>query len=433
MKSKKWMVLGLLILVIAGAGAWVVIVKFEWEKPTLQLLPDTKYLGPKMNIKAEDQKSGLAELKVEIVQFGKTIPLLQEQFPKGTHRVEKSLAMRPLPQGLKDGEIQVRVYAKDYSWNKGNPVTLERNLILDTTPPRLASLSGQNYANQGGTGFITYQSSKEVPASGVQIGDALYPGYSWGKNMYQAYFAVRYDAPPQTPVAVTGEDLAGNRGRAGVPLVIKTKAFKKDKIQISDQFLNHIIPYFKEQNPNLQGEPIDIFLALNQKQRAADHEKIQKLCQNTHLSSLWAGSFLRLPNSKPMAGFAEFRTYWYNGRQIDQQIHLGIDLASTLQSPVPAANAGTVAFAGPLGIYGNSVLIDHGCGLFSMYSHLSSIEAEVKKEVKKGDILGRTGTTGMAGGDHHHFSMLVQGVFVNPIEWWDGHWIKDNIEKKMKN
>jgi murein DD-endopeptidase MepM/ murein hydrolase activator NlpD len=133
-----------------------------------------------------------------------------------------------------------------------------------------------------------------------------------------------------------------------------------------------------------------------------------------------------------MASFAEERTYWYNGKEIDRQVHLGVDLASLAQSPIPAANSGRVVFAGPLGIYGNTVLIDHGCGLFSMYSHLSRIETEVKKEVKKGETLGRTGTTGLAGGDHLHFSVLVNGVFVNPIEWWDEHWIKDNIDKKMK-
>jgi len=133
-----------------------------------------------------------------------------------------------------------------------------------------------------------------------------------------------------------------------------------------------------------------------------------------------------------MASFGEDRTYWYGGKQVDRQIHLGVDLASTAHSAIPAANSGKVAFAGPLGIYGNTVLIDHGCGLFSMYSHLSRIETEVKKEVKKGETLGRTGSTGLAGGDHLHYSMLVHGVFVNPIEWWDEHWIKDNVEKKMK-
>jgi murein DD-endopeptidase MepM/ murein hydrolase activator NlpD len=67
-----------------------------------------------------------------------------------------------------------------------------------------------------------------------------------------------------------------------------------------------------------------------------------------------------------------------------------------------------------------------------MYSHLSRIEAEVKKEVKRGDVIGRSGTTGMAGGDHLHYAMMIRGVFINPIEWWDEHWIQDNIELKMK-
>jgi len=133
-----------------------------------------------------------------------------------------------------------------------------------------------------------------------------------------------------------------------------------------------------------------------------------------------------------MASFAQDRTYYYNGRQVDRQVHWGVDLASLAQSPVPTANSGIVVFAGSLGIYGNAVIIDHGCGLFSMYSHLSKLEAEVKREVKKGDSLGRTGATGMAGGDHLHYAMMVQGVFVNPLEWWDDHWIRDNVDLKMK-
>jgi murein DD-endopeptidase MepM/ murein hydrolase activator NlpD len=82
--------------------------------------------------------------------------------------------------------------------------------------------------------------------------------------------------------------------------------------------------------------------------------------------------------------------------------------------------------------YGNSVVLDHGCGLFSMYAHLSLIDVEAGVVVDKGDILGRTGSTGMAGGDHLHFAMIVQGVFVNPVEWWDPHWIQDNIALKLE-
>jgi len=90
-----------------------------------------------------------------------------------------------------------------------------------------------------------------------------------------------------------------------------------------------------------------------------------------------------------------------------------------------------VAFTGPLGIYGNTVVIDHGQGLFSLYSHLSSITTNVGKTVNKADLIGYSGVSGLAGGDHLHFSIIAGGQFVNPQEWWDPHWINDNVSKKL--
>jgi murein DD-endopeptidase MepM/ murein hydrolase activator NlpD len=247
-----------------------------------------------------------------------------------------------------------------------------------------------------------------------------------------AYFAIPKDASSQSSFSAVAEDQAENLTQTGFRVVIKPKAFKKDKIQVSDSFLKSLLPYFTQKDPNLKGTPLEIFLEVNRKQREADHQEVRKVCRETVPKPLWAGPFLRLPNSKPMASFAQDRTYFYDGKEVDRQIHWGVDLASLAQSQVPAANSGIVVFAGPLGIYGNTVVIDHGCGLFSMYSHLNKIEVEGKKEVKKGDSLGRTGATGMAGGDHLHYAMMVHGVFVNPLEWWDPHWIRDNVDLKMK-
>ena len=431
MKKMKWVGLIVLILIAVGAGIWVALVKFEWEKPTVHFLMDTQYVGQNLNFRVEDQKSGVAEVRVEVIQQGKTTALLLEHFPKGTHRVEKTVTVRPLPPGLKNGEAQVRIAALDHSWNRGNPVSLEKSVIIDTIPPQVAVLGALNYVNQGGTGLVTYQASEEIPVTGVRVGDVFYPGYRLSKDHYLAYFAVPYSIPTDVQVTVVAEDRAGNKTTAVFRPIIKKKGFKHDKIQVTDTFLKSIIPYFTERDPNLKGTPLEIFLTINQKERLVDHQEIQKLCQHSEPRALWSGPFLRLPNAKPMASFGQDRTYWYEGKQVDHQVHLGVDLASLAQSPVPAANAGKVVFAGPLGIYGNSVLIDHGCGLFSMYSHLSQITAEAKKEVKKGEAIGRTGATGLAGGDHLHFSILVHGVFVNPIEWWDEHWIRDNVEKKL--
>jgi len=432
MKKKIWIAISLVIAIGVAAGLWIWIVKFEQEKPVIQILPDKLYLGQKLDVQVTDEKSGVAEVRVEAFQKGNTVILWQEKIPKGTKKIEKTISLRPLPAGLKDGDTEIKVFARDHSWNWGNPVTLTKKFMIDTHPPQINVLGGLHYINQGGTGFITYQTSEETPLSGVQVGEKLFPGYLGEKNQYLVFFTLGYELVKESTIYAVAEDQAGNKGKVSFRLIPKAKKFKADKIQLTDSFLKNIIPYFTERNPNLRGSLIDIFLAINRQQREADHQEIRKICQETSPKPLWSGVFLRLPNSKPMALFAEQRSYWYNGQEVDRQVHLGIDLASLAQSPIPAANSGRVVFAGPLGIYGNTVIIDHGCGLFSMYAHLSSLKTEIKKEVQKGDIIGHTGSTGLAGGDHLHFSMLVHGVFVNPIEWWDEHWIRDNVEKKRE-
>jgi murein DD-endopeptidase MepM/ murein hydrolase activator NlpD len=131
------------------------------------------------------------------------------------------------------------------------------------------------------------------------------------------------------------------------------------------------------------------------------------------------------------AAFADHRTYVYKGKEVDQQVHLGFDLAVTSRVPIVAANAGTVLNASWLGIYGNCVIVDHGMGVQSLYGHLSSFDVKVGDTVTKGQIVGRSGMTGLAGGDHLHFTMLVNGQMVNPVEWWDPHWIDDRVQRKL--
>ena len=117
---------------------------------------------------------------------------------------------------------------------------------------------------------------------------------------------------------------------------------------------------------------------------------------------------MQLGNSQVEASFADHRTYLYSGKEVDQQVHLGFDLAVTAGVPVAAANAGKVLHAAWLGIYGNCVIVDHGMGVASLYGHLSSIDVKVGDTVTKGQALGRSGMTGLAGGDHLHFTMLVE-------------------------
>ena len=109
-------------------------------------------------------------------------------------------------------------------------------------------------------------------------------------------------------------------------------------------------------------------------------------------------------------------------------MHQGYDLASVAMAEIPAANSGSVVHAGPLTIYGNTVIIDHGQGLLTLYGHCSSIQVAVGDTVQKGQTIARTGATGLAGGDHLHLEVIVGGVPVNPLEWLDPAWIRSHVE-----
>ena len=146
---------------------------------------------------------------------------------------------------------------------------------------------------------------------------------------------------------------------------------------------------------------------------------------------LWREAFAQMGNTQVESRFADQRTYFFDNKEIDRQVHLGFDLASVQHAPVHAANSGVVVFAAFLGIYGNCVILDHGLGVQSLYAHLSLIGVKEGDKVEKGAELGRTGITGLAGGDHLHFTMLLQGTPVNPVEWWDPHWMQDRVLRKI--
>jgi murein DD-endopeptidase MepM/ murein hydrolase activator NlpD len=213
---------------------------------------------------------------------------------------------------------------------------------------------------------------------------------------------------------------------------LKDVKYRKSTIAISDNFLqNKIAPLLTDVGAR-QGTPKDIFVAVNKKLRKENEDKIKAITKKATPAMLWSGAFSQLSNSKVEANFADERTYTYNSEPIDTAFHLGYDLSVTKHYPVEAANSGAVAFTGDLGIYGNTVILDHGLGLFTLYGHLSSIDVKVGDPIKQRQSLGKTGETGLAAGDHLHYGIYLDGVTVLPVEWWDPKWIRDNIEPKLE-
>ena len=421
-------------LLLAGALGALYYVKGEWNPPTLTVTPDQSTAGAStvFTVTASDADSGLRLLHVTATQNGNTIDIVKKDLPAETPDLTETFS---LPKSISNGAVTLAVTVKDASWHRlghGNRADFKRDMTVDSKPPVVSVLSGQHNVNQGGTGLLVYSTDEELGKSGVRMGEHFFPGYPYQPGKYLCFFAIPYNADVKalTP-ALVASDLAGNEVSIGFFFNPKVKAFKHDSINVSDNFLQSKMGQFTQYYPNLT-QPIDIFLKVNSELRAKNVGFLMQVGRDTVPQKLWDGPFIRLPNSAPMAGFADNRTYMHGGQAVDNQTHLGVDLASLATSPVPAGNTGRVVLAEFMGIYGNVVVLDHGFGIQSLYSHLSEIHAHKGETVQRGQIIGKTGATGMAGGDHLHFGMLVSGLEVQPIEWWDPHWIKDNITSKLQ-
>ena len=219
-----------------------------------------------------------------------------------------------------------------------------------------------------------------------------------------------------------------------VDIKIIPKKWRTRKINVSDRFIQRTVLSIIAQTPELedQGDPLQNFLSVNNGLRNTNAKQLQELAATSKPEFMWQGRFMQLSNSKVEAAFADHRKYFYKGNIVDTQYHLGFDLAVTKHYPVEAANRGEVVLAEYFGIYGNTIVIDHGYGLQSLYAHLSSLKVKKGDIVTKGQIIARSGMTGLAGGDHLHFSLLLNGVQINPIEWWDSKWVKSRISEQLR-
>ncbi len=446
-KTKSWLFAIIAVLIII-AGGWVLLVQLEGEQPIItESIPEAIGKSHTFTFTLADHRSGLRKVRVSLLKDGKQWDLLEKEFEKsgmfsGGQMQETTIDV-PVEmdkQGISDGDAMLHVTLWDYSWRNwwnGNKTHLEKALLIDSKPPTIEVLSRAHNVNQGGAGLVIYRLSEPCPRSGVMVGDNFFPGHSGYFNderIHLAFFALDHTQPPGPPVYMEASDLAGNTARAGFYHHLRKRNFAKDVINLSDGFLSYKVPEFNVQAPENSSNPLlDKFLEINRTLREKDEAFLSTLGLGTEPEMYWEGTFLRLPNAANRAGFADHREYRYQGEVVDHQVHLGIDLASFRNAAIPAANTGKVVFAGDVGIYGKTVAIDHGFGLISMYSHLSGIDVEVGQMVSKGETLGRTGVTGLAGGDHLHFGMMIHNIMVNPIEWWDSNWIMHNVTDKLKD
>ena len=438
MKTYKPFIVSALILIIGAGGWWFFNTYGELEKPSISFDQEISAVGQQkaIQITFTDKKRGLRNTSASISQDTQTHVLSSINYADTGMKEEKlTIVIDLLTMKLHNGPAVLTLEATDHSLWKNHAIA-SRQITIDVTPPQVFLLNSTNHINPGGACVIAYRTSEPVVLTGVKVDNNFFTGYPVtisGKPSFISFFAFPVgESKKGINIKVMAKDEAGNETSVNLPYLVMAKKFRSDKMMLSENFLQQKMPEFQSLVPSLQGKSlVETFIHVNGLMREDNFKTIQEICLKTSPRQLWQDSFLRMKNAAPMARYGDKRSYMYEGKVVGESTHLGVDLASTAHSPIEAANSGIVVYAGYLGIYGNAVIIDHGLGLFSLYAHMDAIQAKNGQEVKKGEAIGQSGTSGLAGGDHLHFSIIVGGQFVNPQEWWDPHWIADNVTKKL--
>jgi murein DD-endopeptidase MepM/ murein hydrolase activator NlpD len=235
--------------------------------------------------------------------------------------------------------------------------------------------------------FVAPEGRRVVKASLVYAGETL-PCFSM-EGALVALFAVSARTPPgrATPVLwVRYED--GEVEKYPQSLLIQSADFPRQSIRMPKSKTHLMAPEILEKEKRI----------------------LYSAMEAPTPEPLWEGSFLSPVAGRVSSPFG--RTRYVNGRFWSS--HAGLDIAAAAGTPVKAANSGRVVVARPLWMRGQTVMIDHGLGVFTLYNHLSRIDVKEGDTVRKGQVVGLVGSTGFSTGAHLHWELRVHRTPANP-------------------
>jgi murein DD-endopeptidase MepM/ murein hydrolase activator NlpD len=417
---KKMLLLFLFIVFVAG-GAFISITR-DWQMPEIKL-PETKYVNHELIATTSDNR-GLGEICYYL--NGKS----EDQscvYAGGSPVYEMKVDL----SSIADGEHEVCITAADENQIFPNRASLCRSYTLDKVPPKGVLEAATRYMQRGGAAAVFVSTPEPETDIHVIVGEYQFPFMSNPDGTrHFAVFAHPHDIEMANfkPV-VQIKDLAGNTRRLLVGTISKDRTFKTDNLNVPHSFIEGKALEML----NKEGSDKETFLEMNRDVRAASRAKLQAATSAAEeIAPMWHGAFYRNAGA-PKAQFADHRTYLLDNEKIDKQIHFGLDIAGLATMPIRAANDGVVTFADYVGIYGNCILINHGGHVSTLYAHLSQIDVTPGTNVSREQVIGRSGNTGMAGGDHLHYATYVADVPVEPTEWFDSSWLKTRIDDIYKD
>jgi murein DD-endopeptidase MepM/ murein hydrolase activator NlpD len=213
-------------------------------------------------------------------------------------------------------------------------------------------------------------------------------------DLRQAILGVDLEKPPGTyPVVVHVQTSSGQPASCTLQIPVRAGKFATEKLQVGKEFV--------EPNP----EQI--------KRADEERDKLRAIFGQVTPEKLWDGDF-RVPLDGVTTGGNFGKRRVLNGQPGSP--HGGVDFPALTGTPVHAPQTGRVALAEDLFFSGNTVVLDHGLGLYTFYGHLSEIDVKVGDELQSGQVLGKVGATGRVTGPHLHWGLTVERARVNPLQ-----------------
>ena len=443
-RGSKFVVIALLLLILAGVGYVYTAPEFERQKPTVES-QNNLFWNRKDPLKVQLKDNiALKSFELTLSDGVKSIIVGQGTFETNTKektllvKYPKSKVLNPKAKKL---TLHVRVTDKSL-WNmmQGNTNEKTIDINVDYKRPNVNILANSYSITQGGSALVVFQAQDENL-------EALYidaDGEKFKVQPYkeEGYYAALIAWPFQQDdfkAKIIAIDAADNKRMVDIPFYIKQHKYRVSWIQARDKFIDGKITDLASSNPDYASidDRIDKLRAINETMRLKNEDLIHSLSKSLSSDTLenWKiQKFYPLKNGKRVASYGDERHYYYKSKnnEVSHSFHVGYDLASTKMATIRSSNAGKVVYASDNGIYGNMPMIDHGLGLYTLYGHCSQLLVNEGDEVSAGQAIAKTGMSGLALGDHLHFGMLVQGIEVRPVEWFDQSWIRKNIDNVFK-
>lgn len=340
-------------------------------------------------------------------------------------------------------KLRLKVSVIDSSmWNfaQGNKSEKTIDINVDYKRPNVNVLANSYSITQGGSALVVFQAEDEnLDTLYVEAGGEKFKAQPYKKEGYYATLLAWPFKKQEFKAQVVAIDAAKNKRVTEIPFYIKNHQYNVSWIRAKDTFIDGKISDLASTDPEFAhiDNRLEKLKAINETMRLKNEALIHSLSKEVSSDILehWkVKKFYPLRNGEKVASYGDERHYYYQdkGHEVSLSYHVGYDLASTRMATIQTSNAGKVVFANENGIYGNMPMIDHGLGLYSLYGHCSQLLVNEGDEVKAGDAIAKTGVSGLALGDHLHFGILVQGIEVRPVEWFDQAWIRKNIDDIFK-